>query len=138
MRAFGTFPVERGTGDTPPSALPQTCSTRARSSGSFRRGRALPHRDRPWHPRRRALALATGATVVPVCIVGSERALRPRKFKLGLPRIRVIVLEPVAVERERPTVASARALTAHVVGAIEEAREPYGPPAHAWYDEQVA
>ena len=50
----------------------------------------------------------------------------------------MIVLEPVAVERERPTVASARALTAHVVGAIEEAREPYGPPAHVWFDEQVA
>jgi 1-acyl-sn-glycerol-3-phosphate acyltransferase len=138
MRAFGTFPVERGTGDHAALGRAATLLEEGEILGIFPQGTSLPHRNRPWHRGAARIALATGATVVPVCIVGSERALRPRKFKLGLPRIRVIVLEPVAVERERPTVASARALTAHVVDAIEEAREPYGPPDHVWYDEQVA
>jgi 1-acyl-sn-glycerol-3-phosphate acyltransferase len=138
MRAFGTFPVERGTGDHSALGRAAALLDDGEVLGIFPQGTSLPHRNRPWHRGAARIALATGAPVVPVCIVGSERALRPRKFKLGLPRIRVIVLEPIVVERERPTVASARALTARIIEAIEEAREPYGPPAHVWYDERVA
>ncbi len=101
--------------------------------GIFPQGTCLPYRDRPWLRGAARLALATGTTIVPVCIVGSERALRPGKFKLGLPRIKVIVGEPIAVEPAKPTVAAAKALTARIEQAIEEARGPYGPPAHAWY-----
>ena len=71
-----------------------------------------------------------------MCIVGSEKALRPGKFKVGLPRIRILVCEPIEVAQARPTVAAAKELTARVEAAIEEARAPYGPPAHAWFPEE--
>jgi 1-acyl-sn-glycerol-3-phosphate acyltransferase len=105
----------------------------------FPQGTCLPYRRRPWMRGAARLALSTGTTIVPVCIVGSERALRPGKFKLGLPRIRVIVGEPIHVEQRRPTVAAAKELTTRIEQAIEEARAPYGPPEHAWFpDEQAA
>jgi 1-acyl-sn-glycerol-3-phosphate acyltransferase len=106
--------------------------------GMFPQGTCLPFRHRPWMRGAAKLALASGAIIVPVCIVGSERALRPAKFKLGLPRIRVIVGEPIEVPRSRPTVAAAKELTARVERSIEEARAPYGPPAHAWYPEKAS
>jgi 1-acyl-sn-glycerol-3-phosphate acyltransferase len=102
----------------------------------FPQGTCLPHRHRAWHRGAARLALSAGAQIVPVCIVGSERALRPAKFKVGLPRIRVIVCEPIQVDQARPTVAAAKELTARLERVIEEARAPYGPPAHAWYAEE--
>jgi hypothetical protein len=47
-----------------------------------------------------------------VRIIGSGRALSRRR--VGFPRIRVVVGEPIAVDRARPTVAAARALTAEL------------------------
>ena len=41
----------------------------------------------------------------------------------------MIVCEPIAVEQARPSVATAKALTAQIEQVIETAREPYGPPA---------
>ena len=58
------------------------------------------------------------------------------RFKIGLPRIRMIVCEPIEVAPTRPTVAAAKELTARIEHAIEAARAPYGPPAHAWYPEE--
>ena len=48
----------------------------------------------------------------------------------------MLVGEPIAVEQGRPTVAAAKELMTQVEQAIEEARTPYGPPAHAWYPEE--
>jgi 1-acyl-sn-glycerol-3-phosphate acyltransferase len=81
------------------------------------------------HPER-VPASGLAILVANHCIVGSEKALRPRKLKLGLPRIRLLVCEPIVVPQGRPTVAVARSLTERFEAAIEEAREPYGPPAH--------
>jgi hypothetical protein len=80
----------------------------------------------------------TGTTIVPVSLVGGEKALRPGRFKLGLPKICVIVGEPIEVEATRPSIAAAKALTARLEAAIEAAREPYGPPAHAWFSDERA
>lgn len=62
-----------------------------------------------WTRGAARLALRTGVPLVPVRIVGSRRALS--RGRIGFPRLRVVVGEPVLVERERPTVATARALT---------------------------
>ena len=76
---------------------------------------------------------------MPVCIVGSEKALRPGKPKIGLPRITLLVGEPIAVAAGKPTIAAARDLTARIEQAIEGSRLPFGPPAHAWFaDERAA
>jgi 1-acyl-sn-glycerol-3-phosphate acyltransferase len=82
------------------------------------------------------LALATGAPIIPVAIIGSERALRPGRFKIGLPRIRVLVGEPIEVPPAKPSIAAAREVTALIERSVEELRAPYGPPAHAWYPEE--
>ncbi len=133
MDALGCFPVERGTGDRLALGRAVHLLEEDQVLGIFPQGTCLPYRDRPWFRGAARLALATGTTVVPVCIVGSERALRPGKFKLGLPQIKVIVGEPIPVERVKPSVATAKALTTRIAEAVEALQRPYGPPAHAWY-----
>jgi 1-acyl-sn-glycerol-3-phosphate acyltransferase len=133
MEAFGCIPIERGTGDRRAVGRAEQLLEQGQVLGIFPQGTCLPYRDRPWFRGAARLALSTGTTVVPVCIVGSERALRPRKPKLGLPRIKLIVGEPIPVEAAKPSVTSAKALTARFEEAIAELQRPYGPPAHAWY-----
>ena len=136
MEAYGTFPVERGTGDRGAVGRGQQLLAEGQALGIFPQGTCLPYRRRPWLRGAAKLALAGGATIVPVCIVGSERALRPGKFKLGLPRIRILVGEPIPVAQARPTVAAAKSLTLQIERAVDELRAPYGPPAHAWYPDE--
>jgi 1-acyl-sn-glycerol-3-phosphate acyltransferase len=62
-----------------------------------------------WNRGAARLALAHGVPLVPVRIVGSARALSRRR--VGLPRLRVVVGEPILVARAPATVAAARALT---------------------------
>ena len=139
MDLFGTFPVDRGAGDRTAVGRGAALLEAGEVLGIFPQGTCLPYRHRPWFRGAAKLALATGAPIVPVCIVGSEKALRPGKPKIGLPRITILVGEPIAVARGRPTVAAARELTARIEQAIEEARLPFGPPAHAWFaDERAA
>lgn len=133
MTAAGCFPIARGTGDRLAVGRAVRLLDQDQVLGIFPQGTCLPYRDRPWLRGAARLALTTGTIVVPVCIVGSERALRPGKFKLGLPRIKVVVGDPIPVEQRKPSVASARALTARIEEAIAELQRPYGPPAHAWY-----
>jgi 1-acyl-sn-glycerol-3-phosphate acyltransferase len=136
MEWFGTFPVSRGSGDRGAVGRAEQLLAEGEVLGMFPQGTCLPYRHRPWMRGAARLALSTGTMIVPVCIVGSERALRPAKFKLGLPRIRVLIGEPVEVAQAKPTVAAAKELTARVEHAIEDAGAPYGPPAHAWYPEE--
>ncbi len=136
MEWFGTFPVARGVGDREAVGHASGLLADAQVLGMFPQGTCLPYRRRPWLRGAARLALSTGTPIVPVCIIGSERALRPGKFKLGLPRIHVIVGHPIEVAQMRPTVAASKALTAQVERAIEDARAPYGPPAHAWFPEE--
>ena len=136
MEAFGTFPVSRGIGDREAVGRGAELLAQGAVLGIFPQGTCLPYRHRPWMRGAARLAQSTGTPLIPVLLVGSEKALRPGKFKVGLPRIRVIVCPPIEVEQARPTVASSKALTAQIEAAIEAAREPFGPPAHAWYPEE--
>ena len=133
MEKFGTFPVERGTGDRQAFGRAAQLLSDGNALGIFPQGTCLPFRDRRWFRGAAKLALATGTPIVPVCIVGSERALRPGKFKIGFPRVVVLVGEPIAVEQAKPTLAAAKELTARIEAAVEELRAPYGPPDHAWF-----
>ena len=62
-----------------------------------------------WTRGAARLALATGVPLVPVRIVGTAKALSRRR--IGFPRIRIVVGEPIPVELAPPTVAAARELT---------------------------
>ena len=69
-----------------------------------------------WTRGAARLALTAGVPLVPVRIVGSGRALSRRR--VGFPRLRLVVGEPISVERGRPTVAAARDLTDRVVDTV--------------------
>jgi 1-acyl-sn-glycerol-3-phosphate acyltransferase len=62
-----------------------------------------------WARGAARLALAAGVPLVPVRIVGTGKALSRRG--VGFPRIRLVVGEPIPVERAKPTVEAARELT---------------------------
>jgi 1-acyl-sn-glycerol-3-phosphate acyltransferase len=70
-----------------------------------------------WTRGAARLALATGVPLVPVRIVGTGRALS--RGRVGLPRIRIVVGEPIPVEHSQPTVAEARELTRILQDRVE-------------------
>ena len=69
-----------------------------------------------WTRGAARLALATGVPLVPVRIVGAAQALS--RGRVGRPRVRLVVGEPILVEQERPTVAAARKLTRQLKIAV--------------------
>jgi 1-acyl-sn-glycerol-3-phosphate acyltransferase len=73
-----------------------------------------------WTRGAARLALATGAPLVPVRIVGTRQALS--KGRIAFPRIRLVVGEPIPVERAKPTVADAKRLTELLQARVDAAR----------------
>jgi 1-acyl-sn-glycerol-3-phosphate acyltransferase len=128
MLSAGTFPVLRGTGDEKAIARGIELLRRGELVGVFPQGTCLPFRERVWRRGAARLALETRAPLVPVCLVGTERAVRPHSVRLGLPRIRILVGEPI------PPEGTATELTHRLEAAVEELRRPFGPPAHVWID----
>jgi 1-acyl-sn-glycerol-3-phosphate acyltransferase len=134
MEALGCFPIERGAGDSAGIGRGVELLEQGELLGIFPEGTSRPFRRRPYHRGAARLAIATGAPIVPICMVGTEKALRPNRVRVGLPRVRILVAAPIVTERARPTVAAAKALTLRVEDAIVELRSPYGSPAHVWLD----
>jgi 1-acyl-sn-glycerol-3-phosphate acyltransferase len=73
-----------------------------------------------WTRGAARLALATGAPLVPVRIVGTRQALS--KGRIAFPRIRLVVGEPIPVEQAKPTVAEAKRLTELLQARVDAAR----------------
>ena len=112
MEAYGTFPVERGNGDTGAMHRAGALLAGGEALGMFPRGTSKPGGNRAWHRGAARLALAHGVPLVPVRLVAT-RQLVPRR------PIRVLVGDAIEVAPERPTIAAARALTARVQAAVE-------------------
>ncbi|MBA2460498.1 MAG: 1-acyl-sn-glycerol-3-phosphate acyltransferase [Actinobacteria bacterium] len=115
MDALGGVPVSRGREghvalDRAVELLEQGESIAIFPQGTVRGG--------VWTRGAARLALETGAPLVPVRIVGSARALS--RGRIGLPRISIVVGEPIPVVRARPTVAAARALTERLTASVNE------------------
>lgn len=134
MDGFGTFPIERGGGDSGALRHGIRLLEEGGVLGVFPQGTSKARRNRPFMRGAARLAFATGAPIVPVCLVNTEKALGPSKPRIGFPQIRILVGEPLEVERQRPTVASARELTRQLEETIKDLQRPFGPPAHAWLD----
>jgi 1-acyl-sn-glycerol-3-phosphate acyltransferase len=134
MDGFGTFPIERGGGDSGALRHGVRLLEEGAVLGVFPQGTTKARRNRPYMRGAARLAFATGAPIVPVCLVNTEKALRPSKPRIGFPQIRIMVGEPIEVEPQRPTVASAKQLTKVLEETIEELRRPFGPPDHVWLD----
>lgn len=72
-----------------------------------------------WTRGAARLALATGAPLVPVRIVGTARALS--RGRIAFPKIRIIVADPIAVTLAVPTVVAARELTRELESRVDAA-----------------
>jgi 1-acyl-sn-glycerol-3-phosphate acyltransferase len=112
MEAYGTFPVERGNGDTGAMARAGELLAEGAILGMFPRGTSKPAGNRIWHRGAARLALAHGVPIVPVRLLNT-RQVAPRHA------VEVRVGEPIEVERRRPTIADARELTARAEAAVE-------------------
>jgi 1-acyl-sn-glycerol-3-phosphate acyltransferase len=73
--------------------------------------------DRPWHRGAAHVALVTGATLVPVRLVGTARALS--RGRIGFPQLRVIVGEPIKVGQAPEDPDAATELTERLRVTIE-------------------
>jgi 1-acyl-sn-glycerol-3-phosphate acyltransferase len=73
--------------------------------------------DRPWHRGAAHVALVTGAPLVPVRVVGTARALS--QGRIGFPRLRVIVGEPIKVAQAPKDPDAATEMTERLRVAVE-------------------
>jgi 1-acyl-sn-glycerol-3-phosphate acyltransferase len=129
VAGFGAFPVRRGAGDAAAVEYGRHVLARGELVGMFPQGTCRPLRERPWRRGAARLAKEAGVPLVPVCLVNTERAIRPHRLKVGLPQVHVHVAEPLDT-----STATVDELTAEAERRVEELRRPYGPPAHAWLD----
>lgn len=114
MEAFGAFPVERGTGDGSAMSRAASLLHAGELIGIFPQGTSKQLPGRVFHRGAARLALATGAPIVPVRLVGTRGFPWP-----GRRSTEVHVGEPIVVEPAKPTVARARELTARLERALE-------------------
>lgn len=106
MDALGGIPIRRDRRDLVSVARGVELLRAGESVAIFPQGTV---QGGAWTRGAARLALATGAPLVPVRIVGSARALS--RGRIAFPRIRIVVGEPIPVDPSRPTVAAARELT---------------------------
>lgn len=119
LDALGGIRVRRGRGDLEALAAAADALRAGSAVALFPQGTVLGPDARRWHRGAARLALQTGATLLPVRIVGADRALRPGTRLPRRARVRVLVGKPIPVETGRITIASARELTERVRAAID-------------------
>ena len=71
--------------------------------GLFPEGTSLPDQKRGYKRGAARLALASGAPLIPVALIGTELTLEPRTHRIPLPRVRIVIGEAIRVERQEPT-----------------------------------
>ena len=125
LERLGGIRIVRGRGDLAALARAEQALRAGHAVMMFPQGTTIPNGERPWLRGAARLARATGAPILPVAIVDSEKALRPVRFKVGFPSVKVLVGEPIVVEAGPSTIAEAKALTARVRDAVEALRAPY-------------
>lgn len=134
MKAFGAVPIGRGEGDLKALSAARDLVERGALIGIFPQGTCLPYRQRPFQRGAARLALETGAPVVPVALVNTEKVWPPKRLKIRLTRVRIVIGEPIRVERGAANREAVVRLTRHLEQVIAELRAPYGEPAHVWLD----
>jgi 1-acyl-sn-glycerol-3-phosphate acyltransferase len=119
LEGAGAFPVERGADAGRAIAAAVKLLEEGAVVGVFPEGTSLPDRKAGYKRGAARLALATGAPLVPVALIGTQLTLEPRTHKIRLPRVRIVIGEPLRVERQEVTEEAATALTARLQTAIE-------------------
>ena len=93
LDGVGAIRIERGRGDHEALARAREALEAGQLVAIFPQGAVRG--DRRWRRGAARLALATGAPIVPVRLVGTARALSRRS--IGFPRLRVVIGEPISV-----------------------------------------
>jgi 1-acyl-sn-glycerol-3-phosphate acyltransferase len=119
LEAAGAFPVRRGADAGRAVARGVELLERGAVVGLFPEGTSLPNDKRGYKRGAARLALASGAPLVPVALIDTERSIEPGTHRIGLPRVTIVIGEPIPVERQEPTEEAATELTARLKRAIE-------------------
>jgi 1-acyl-sn-glycerol-3-phosphate acyltransferase len=122
LQHAGAFPVKRGADAGRAIARGVAELERGAVVGVFPEGTSLPDRKRGYKRGAARLALAAGVPLVPVALVGTELTLEPHTHRIRLPRVEIVIGEPLFVERQEPTEEAATELTARLEAAIASLR----------------
>jgi 1-acyl-sn-glycerol-3-phosphate acyltransferase len=123
LEGAGAFPVERGADAGRAVAAAVKLLEQGAVVGVFPEGTSLPDQKRGYKRGAARLALATGAPLVPVALIGTHLTLEPRTHRIRLPQVRIVIGEPLRVDRQEPTEEAATELTARLQKAIETLRD---------------
>jgi 1-acyl-sn-glycerol-3-phosphate acyltransferase len=115
LDGLGAIPIERSHSDYLAAARVLQALAAGQAVVIFPQGAVRG--DRVWKQGAAHAALVTGAPLVPVRLVGTARALS--RGKLGFPRLRVIIGEPIEVARAPEDPTAAAALTERLQLAVE-------------------
>jgi len=115
LDGLGAIPIERGRSDYLAAARVLQALASGQAVVIFPQGAVGG--DRVWKQGAAHAALLTGAPLVPVRLVGTARALS--RGKIGFPRLRVIIGEPIEVTRAPEEPDAAAELTEQLRVAVE-------------------
>ena len=123
LEGAGAFPVERGADAGRAVAAAVNLLEQGAVVGVFPEGTSLPDKKRGYKRGAARLALATGAPLVPVALVNTHLTIEPGTHRIRLPRVRIVIGEPLRVERQEPTEEAATELTGRLQKSIESLRD---------------
>jgi len=122
LKALHTFPVNRGTVDK--GAIVQSLKILSKGEVLLIFPEGTRHREgklgKPF-PGVSSIALKTGATIVPVGIIGTDKVLPDGSKLPRFPKLKAIIGEPIRVEKVATADRKEKeaALTARMIGEIE-------------------
>jgi 1-acyl-sn-glycerol-3-phosphate acyltransferase len=115
LDGLGAIGIKRGHGDQLALARMRQALEAGQAVAIFPQGAVRG--ERVWHRGAARLALVTGAPLVPVRLIGTARALS--RGKIGFPRLRIIIGEPIEVVRAPEEPVAATKLTERLRAAVE-------------------
>jgi 1-acyl-sn-glycerol-3-phosphate acyltransferase len=118
LDSLGAIPVRRGQGDRRAIRRARRLLQAGELVAIFPQGTVLRFRNRRFRRGAARLALTTGAPLVPIRLFGTAAAFSILPPRIGFPKLRVVVGEPLVVERQEPNMEAASRVTADLESAI--------------------
>ena len=115
LHGLGAVGIKRGHGDHLALARMRQALEAGQAVAIFPQGAI--YGDRVWHRGAARMALATRAPLVPVRLIGTAQALS--RSRMGFPRLRIIIGEPIEVSRAPEEPVAATKLTERLRAAVE-------------------
>ena len=115
LDGLGAIRIKRGHGDQLALARMRQALEAGQTVAIFPQGAVRG--ERVWHRGAARMALVTGAPLVPVLLIGTAQALS--RGRIGFPRLRVIIGEPITVARAQEEPVAATKLTERLRTAVE-------------------